>query len=314
MSKQNQRLYRYGAYGYRPARRPSKRRRRWPVLIAVLLLAGVLSYIFIFNTGNVAAPVKELLGDDAKKQAEERRQRIAAKVAADNAQLNTILSGWVSAHPGRDWSVVVQGLDSDERAVSLAPDTSSRAASLYKIFLLLGLFKEKSVSALKTTNLSYAGGNVSLDYCTDRMLRMSDNPCGEAIGEYIGWADADAAVASAGFSATKLNVNQPVTTANETARLMVGLYKKDLFTAEEAAYVKDKLAQQTWNKGIPAGCSGCKTYNKTGDLGFVRHDAAIIENASGSYVLVIFSDGTLYSDIAELTRQINSVMSVPLPQ
>ena len=71
----------------------------------------------------------------------------------------------------------------------------------------------------------------------------------------------------------------------------------------------DILKVQTWRKGIPAGCSGCIVYNKTGDLGFVRHDAAIVESPKAKYILAIFTDGASYSEIAQLTQRINDIIN-----
>ena len=274
------------------------------------MTAATLLYMWIASPNEASAPSeKKTLSVDEKKLEEEKKRQYAAKLAAANQQLQTTIDNWVSTHSAHTWSIIVDGLGSDERLASVNPDEVSRAASLYKLFLLPALFKELSVESLPST----AAGGSSLDYCVDRMLRISDNPCGEVVGEYLGWASADATLRDLGYSVTKLNVQAPVTSASETTRLLMDMYdKKQPFDASSKQYVLDKLSQQSWNKGIPAGCTGCKTYNKTGDLGFVRHDAAIIQNPSGAYALAIFSDGATYAQIAELTGQINALMVSPI--
>jgi beta-lactamase class A len=304
---------RYRSYGYRSPEPPKKKRksRLGRVILGLFLLAGaVILYMWIVIPGKVSAPEgNKGLTVDQKKLEEERKARHAAKVAAANQELQATLDSWVSAHPTYGWSIIVKGLDSDERLAQVKPDEVMRAASLYKLFLLPALFRDLSVDQLAST---YASGS-SLDHCLDLMLRISDNACGEVIGEYLGWSSADGILRDAGYSATKLNVQAPVTTAAETTRLLSEIYdKKAPFNDASKQYILSKLAQQSWNKGIPAGCAGCKTYNKTGDLGFVRHDTAIIAGPGGAYVLTIFSDGATYADIAELTGQINALMIKPI--
>jgi hypothetical protein len=53
--------------------------------------------------------------------------------------------------------------------------------------------------------------------------------------------------------------------------------------------------------------------DKIGDLGYVRHDAGIVEHAGGAYILVIFTSGASYGQIAQLTSQIQTIMSQPAP-
>jgi beta-lactamase class A len=51
---------------------------------------------------------------------------------------------------------------------------------------------------------------------------------------------------------------------------------------------------QKYRSGIPAGCNDCTVADKTGDLGFVRHDVAIVQYPGGSYTLAIMTNGAPY--------------------
>lgn len=108
---------------------------------------------------------------------------------------------------------------------------------------------------------------------------------------------------------TDLNkTNGAATTVSDTATLLRGLYDSTMFDSASREFVLKSLKEQTWRKGIPAGCVDCVTYNKIGDLGYVRHDAGIIKSADKSYLLVVFTNGASYSQIAELTAQVNSLV------
>lgn len=229
----------------------------------------------------------------------QQQEAARARLDQQNKKLKAVIDDWVKSQSTYEWAVVVRGLDSDQRGVSVEPDKQMRAASLYKLYLMLPIFKDYSAS-----KLSSAG----IEDCVDLMLRVSDNPCGEKLGQMVGWDRADVEINRAGYNQTKIGIAEPYTTAGETAELMEAIYNRQVGGAAGKKYIMNKLGQQSWDEGIPAGCQGCKTYNKTGDLGFVRHDAAIISGGSGAYVLVIFSDGAPYAQIAELTRKINSVM------
>lgn len=276
----------------------TKKRRFKKYLLAVIILAISAGLAWAVSRYWPSEPSNQ---EPVAQYEPSTQEQEAAKAYLEeqNRELKAVIDDWVKSQSTYDWAVVVRGLDSDQRGVSQEPNKEFRAASLYKLYLMLSVFKDYSVSELKSTGL---------ENCVDLMLRISDNPCGETVGRMVGWSRADNEIMRAGFTDTKISIAEPVTTAGETAKLMEDIYNRQVGGSSGKQYIMDKLAKQSWNEGIPAGCNGCKTFNKTGDLNFVRHDAAIVSNDSGSYVLVIFSSGAPYLQIAELTRKINLVM------
>jgi len=227
-----------------------------------------------------------------------------------SAGLQAVLDQWGTDHGGHSWSVVVQGLGDDSRSASLNPDKIRPAASIYKLFLTYPLFKRLSVADLPNIKLPGQGAGQSLAGCVDLMLRVSDNPCGLAVGKYVGWGQADALLARAGFGSTKLNTTDGTrTSARDTAELLKSLYEARLYDSATRDYLMNILKKQALNKGIPTGCQGCDVANKTGDFGYVRHDAAIIEHGGRAYVLAIFTSGASYAEIAGLTSKVRAVMA-----
>jgi beta-lactamase class A len=82
-----------------------------------------------------------------------------------------------------------------------------------------------------------------------------------------------------------------------------------LIQPDAQQYLMSIMQVQKYRSGIPAGCNDCTVADKTGDLGFVRHDVAIVQYPGGSYTLAIMTNGAPYSQIAQLTSQIQAALS-----
>jgi beta-lactamase class A len=270
------------------------------LLLLVLLVAGG---VFWYRDHSVSSPTT----DD--NQAQSQAQTPPEPTGPD-AELEAIFTNWAQAHPEHKWAMVVRGLDGDKRYASYRASEVYEAASIYKLFLTYLLFKEISLDQVGSITVSSQGRSWSLEYCLDVALRVSDNPCAWAIGNYTGWESSNPELEQAGFTQTALDITAGHrTSAEDTADLLEGMYKATLYTPEERDYLLNILRKQSHNQGIPAGCSGCTVANKTGELPVVKHDAAIVQHNSKSYLVVIFSDGATYSEIAELASQIHSRMS-----
>ena len=288
---------------YQPnARRPqpSRRHRRWRWVLLLAVLAVVIG-IFWYRDHTVSSPTSE----NSQSQAQ-----APPEPTGPDAQLESIFTSWAQAHPEHQWAMVVRGLDGDKRYGSYRAGEVYNAASIYKLFLTYLLFKEISLDQVGSITVSSQGRSWPLEHCLDLALRISDNPCAWAIGNYTGWSPSNPILAQAGFSSTKLDITAGhKTSAEDTADLLEGMYRATLYTAQERDYLLNILRKQSYNQGIPAGCSGCTVANKTGELPGVKHDAAIVQYNGRAYLVVIFSDGATYPGIAELASQVQAYMS-----
>lgn len=232
-------------------------------------------------------------------------------VEYEDAQLEAIVKQFVVTHAQYKWSVSLQGLGSDERAAAYQPTTVFRSASIFKLLLMYPLIQRTPISQWSSEELNVGGQTKSLSACVDSMLSVSNNPCGKAVGDYVGWAYADAQLRLIGLENTTLDDDTgPKTTAGDVDYYLQGLYGGKWFDGATRSYIIRTLDQQTLRAGIPEGCgSGCAVADKTGDLGFVRHDAGVVRYAGGAYTLSVFSSGAPYSQIAELAGQLQTYMS-----
>lgn len=311
----------YTYYNPGEAAAPAKRKKTWAmaVLIVVLVPGAMfgLNYqaakLLVYQPNLTVSAQENSIQPEAQTVDDNSRASGAGLPSDDAAskglRLQQVLANWAAANPKQQWSVVIEGLGQDTFSAKLEPDRVYKAASLFKLFLAYPLFQKYGLEQLPAIKVSAAGKSQKLSDCVDLMLRVSNNPCGEAVGKKLGWKASDAKLKEIGLANTKLSdVSGPRTTASDTALLLRQIYDGPGFSSQQKAYLLGILKGQTWRGGIPAGCQGCVVFNKTGDLGFVRHDAAVIEYANGAYSLSIFTNGASYSQIAALTGKIHAAV------
>jgi hypothetical protein len=235
---------------------------------------------------------------------------VSPPVTDHSAQVQAVLNSWIASHSSQKWSVVVQGLGSDPTKASVNPANSYNTASVYKLFLMYPLFKAYDLNSLAGATVTVDGrGVTNLKTCVELAIKNSDNPCGEAIGRRLGWGKSTTLLRQLGMSKTDLNTPNAIsTTAADTNLFLQKLNAGQLMSPDEQQYLLALLQQQKYRSGIPAGCPSCIVSDKTGDLGSVRHDVGIVQYSGGSYSLTIMTNGAPYSQIAQLTSQIQQQM------
>ena len=269
-----------------------------------LLLVGLLGF---------AGTTQSMLRNDKKTFAAQTSGSTAlnnAKPLTDTPEfenivdLQPVLDKWNSDHPGQKWAVVAKSVTGPSFDAKLNPDQQFESASIYKLFLTLPLFYQIPLEQQPNIKMNVAGSQKSIATCVDLMLRLSNNECGEAIGQYINWKKADDVLKKGGFNHTVFSQKGGLkTSAGDTAAFLSSL-NDDMFTRNAKDTIMKSLYQQRYRDGIPAGCPGCTVANKTGQIDDVVHDAALVQYKGGSYILVIFSQNGNFKQISQLTGQI----------
>jgi hypothetical protein len=226
-----------------------------------------------------------------------------------SAKLQDLLDQWQSSHPTQQWSAAVQGLSDPNLSAKLSADRKYDPASIYKLYLTYQLFQKYNLDSLDGASLQVDGrGSQSFKTCLDQIIKVSDNPCGEAMGYSLGWGKAETSLKQLGMNNTDINNSKGITTtAGDAALFLQKLYAGQLFDSATQQYLIGLMRSQIYRAGIPAGCSGCQVADKTGDASGVRHDAAIVQYDGGAYVLTIFTNGAGNGQIAQLTQQIQAI-------
>lgn len=237
----------------------------------------------------------------------------AAGVAQQSAQLQSLLNGFVAGGSGEQYGIVVTDLTTGATASSGA-DTVMNSASLYKLFVAQRILA--GVDTGQYTMGQPAGDQFgrNIDQCLRLMITISDNNCGVALGNIIGWEKQNSDLAALGFTHTNLKTLQQ-TSASDVAQYFVRLYKGTLLSPSSTAYLMNLLKSQQVNNRLPQGLpAGTVMAHKTGDLWDVVHDAGIVYGPKGPYLVVMMSGkwanvGNAPGRFASLSQQLYQLQS-----
>lgn len=229
-----------------------------------------------------------------------------------NAAVQRYLHEWTTENKKTKWAVYAEQIGPTKQVASVNADRQFGIGSLYKLFIPNALASSVPTEQWAKMQTSASEGR-SIERCVSDMLRSSDNSCGEALAERIGWGTLNEQTRSNGYVFTNLNSTDYLKgTARDMATLLKDIQNKNGFSDQVRNRMLTAMKEQRLNKGIPAGCTGCVVYNKTGDADGFRNDAAIIERNGKTYVIVILSEGGSYQQIAELTKGILDKFEVPI--
>lgn len=296
-------------YRYDQKRRPAAKA-RWLLLYLVLLAvvpAGVYygSPQILQYGADSGKVVVNSLGNLSPQPAQAEALPPAPKT--DYKALDKSVNQWIQSQKYGEWAVVVQDLDNPRNRVEVNAERTYKAASIYKLFLTIPLSEKLPFETWQKQRTPTSKSKSTVADCVRIMIAKSDNPCAVAIGGQVDWQKADQSVKAAGFKRTKLALATPTTTAGDTAKFLAGLQGGKWFDEPTRNFLLGSLSAQKMRTAIPAGCADCIVLNKTGSIEDVTHDSAIVTSASGNsrYVLVVFSRGGSYRQIADLSKLIS---------
>ena len=179
---------------------------------------------------------------------------------------------------------------------------------------------------------AHSGQRWPIGVLVDAMIKYSDNIASNALISHFGFTAINAAIRSAGMTGTTLarhfagsvppgRRNLNVTTPRDIGMLLYEIERgahEGLTTVATPASCRAMIAillGQAYREMIPAGVKRhVPIANKTGELDYVRSDAAIVDPMSESpYILVILTKeldypGLAYGEIAEVAQRIDTSM------
>ena len=223
-------------------------------------------------------------------------------------QLQTAIAARLAAEPG-NWAVYAAPTGSAAE-VAIDADAVVRAASLWKLALLVETFRQRAAGYLDFNTVlqmnadvldridppaSLAPGqHITVGAALQRAMTISDNTTAVLLGDRLGYATMTHTLAGLGLQATDVNTREPVTTARDMALLLeVALGARPASWAHPLADVlemRNLLLGETRNQRIPARLpAGTAVAHKTGDLAGVSNDAGIIYASTGPLTLAILA-------------------------
>lgn len=224
---------------------------------------------------------------------------------ATDTGINALIAQFAESHPGT-YGVSFAELDGKKRHAAYRADTVYRTASTYKLFVAYGALKRVESGVWHWTDQIQGGRD--LTRCLDDMIVKSDNPCGEAMLEKIGYKTLTNEIRAIGLSKSGFIGSFPQATAADLTTFVGALQSGQLLNPSSTSTLLSAMKRNIYRQGIPAGASGT-VGNKVGFLDAFLHDVAIVYSPSGTYALTIMTEGSSWANIAELTRQIEKVRS-----
>lgn len=202
--------------------------------------------------------------------------------------------------------IVVQQLDGPGWSASGRAEESIPSASTYKLFVMLRVFDDINAGGLTWDSPML---DTTVGGCFERTIVPSTNPCAEEWIRQYGRDSLNDYVHSKGFSmGTGFTFSDAThTTAGDLAKYLIGLNNGTLVSGNNRDMLLEKMSRQLYRYGIPTGTKGW-AQDKVGFLWDYIHDVAIVHNPQGSYVMVIMTKGYSYGYIANVARQIDTIL------
>ena len=272
---------------------PGGRRLRPAIAFSLLLPALLISAgAYTVNRSHLAAPADRPVSTstpvaDAKPVSASTSGQVASGPVSDQtARMQNLLNSFVAAGSGEQYGILVKDLTTGATASSGA-DTVMNSASLYKLYVA-----QRVLAGIDTGKYTFAqtvSNGRTIDQCLNLMITISDNGCGVALGDLIGWDKQNSDLAALGFNHTNLKTLQQ-TSASDVAAFFERLYKGTLLSPSSTDYLMNLLKNQKVNNRLPQGLpAGTVFAHKTGDLWDVVHDAGIVYGPKGPYLVVVMS-------------------------
>lgn len=235
----------------------------------------------------------------------EPKEVIDRRYTRDSVGVQHLVDYWTANHAG-DYSIDLKTVNG-RIAASKNPYRITSAVGIYRLYIAHMVYGQISAKSLSGSTVTATGQTV--DACMDRMIRESDEACTNVLGDLVGWGAADDMLRAQGFDNTTLARGAALTTAANTSDWMLRLLGSNITTKAQADALTGLMSRQTARYGIPAGSTGIRVADKAGSFGRTRHDVGIVYHPSGTYVLSILSEGSSFALIADLSKEINKVMS-----
>ncbi len=241
------------------------------------------------------------------------------------ADLIIQVDGLVKSFPG-DAGVYVADPNSPQPLYMHDPDVVFIAASLYKLGILAHVETLVDTGKLKYTDTieiqpdditedgSYelAGTVMTVDDALEAMITISDNGTALELLHSLGPANINATLQKLGLASFHIandDFDDNTTTARMIGQYFTLLAQRKLISAAASDRMLARLERQQINDRLPAQLpAGTVVAHKTGNLGYVTHDAGIIYTKSGPRVVVGMTANSAEDDAFHLLSGLGALV------
>ena len=270
-------------------------------MVLVLSLVGAGGYGYAITSKNAQRLASESSNPD-------RLRKVTAAIEPGTAEnivdVQYVLDRWAKDHSGQTWSVSVKSIEGPHFSAHLNQDKKYESTDLRALFMALPLYQQVAPEYQKSIQVQDRGVGRTMEACVDKMIRLSDDGCAQAIDLYIDFNKASEALGAVGLTNTTLSRGKPVqTTAADATRYMTALHGDSLPRLAKETLLK-LFKQQLVRGGVPEGCPGCIVSNSARFTPRLTFDSAVVDYSGGSYAITIISSSGSAPETAALSGAI----------
>jgi len=230
--------------------------------------------------------------------------------SATNQGLQALLVQWDRDHSA-GYGLMVRDISGKGMNADFNPDRDFVTASTFKMFLAYAVLHKVETGELSMDSQTDMG--LSVRACIDEMILHSTNACALSLFNLAGWGYVHDFILGQ-FPSTRLmnsanSDNEKHTTVRDETNFLIKLNAGQLMNAQNTSYLLDLMKRQIYRSGIPKGVPGITVADKVGFYNGYKHDVGIVYAPRGTYILSYLSIGGNDAEIAELSRQVYSLMS-----
>ena len=242
----------------------------------------------------------------------------------DDPALAQVVRETIGAEAPR-FAVVVKNM-ADGRGVTLAPERTFYAASLFKTWVMLEAYHQREeglldfdeqyivsphyqASKLNSFELSPCSV-VTASAALQAMIRITDNVAANLMLDRVGGGNVNETLRNIGLITAAIPADGSLpASAADMALLLEGIARGQAVSQQASEEMVALLATQTINDRLPALLPpGTTVAHKTGNWANANHDAGIVFSPGATYVIVVLTDygfgGDVSSRIARLSRAV----------
>lgn len=299
---------------------PLKRRRRRNFTRLLLLLLGIVTVYFTFNYF-IRVPSSDLTKITFMAYNQSK---------AKEKSLSGVVNGALEGSKGT-YGVVVKNLKTNETFFK-DEHKSFEAGSLYKLWIMASVMKKIQAEELKEdTVLSQSietlndkfdidpdlaeqtGGEITLSVndALRQMITISHNYAALLLTEQVKLSSVASFLKKNEFNESTVGTDgsDPKSTPYDIAQFFEKLYKGDLANEQYTKEMIDLLKNQQLNDKLPKYLpQDVDIAHKTGEIDFATHDAGIIYDPTGDYIIVVLSNSDSPPGAEERIAEVSKVV------
>ncbi|MCA9349387.1 serine hydrolase [Candidatus Saccharibacteria bacterium] len=284
----------------------SRRKTYLGLAIFGMLIAAILGYILIATFRVSKLPDIEQTNQEptTHQQTSDSEPELPEPTHFNAHVLQQTIDDWVTNHAGT-YGIVVQDPRTKDTLATYNQHQTFFTASLYKLYMAFLVWQDLDSGDIEEQANFYE--QYSLNDCLDRMIRLSDSPCGEAVLAAYDYASVQKRLLALGMP----DINMPgfQVSAADMAVLLQHIYDHQLIPETSAQSLRQSMREQIYDKGLK---SGFNMYLVEDKVGFSEngdwHDVGLVKVGDDYLIVAVLSNKAYSANLAGLATSLQNTL------